>query len=52
VRVSLDLAALGLGANVRAFAPGVEGLQTETEVDLSAVRVPVGQGLFVVVGQR
>ncbi len=33
--------------NVRAFAPAVDGLQPQAEVDLSAVRVPAGEGLFV-----
>ena len=50
VELSVNLEALGLGPDVRARAPAVEGLQAEMEVDLSAVRVPAGQGLFVVVG--
>jgi hypothetical protein len=37
------------GTEVRAFAPAVEGLQRESEVDLSAVTVPAGMGLFIVV---
>ncbi|MGW8281683.1 MAG: glycoside hydrolase domain-containing protein [Gemmatimonadota bacterium] len=49
VDLSVDLEALGLGPDIRAFAPAVEGLQAEAEVDLSAVRVPAGQGLFLVV---
>jgi hypothetical protein len=49
VQLSVDLEALGLEPDVRARAPAVEGLQAEEEVDLSAVRVPAGQGLFVVV---
>ena len=49
VELSLDLQALGLGPDAVAWAPEVEGLQAEVEVDLSAVRVPAGQGLFVVV---
>jgi hypothetical protein len=49
VQLSVDLEALGLGPDVSARAPAVEGLQAEAEVDLSAVRVPAGQGLFVVV---
>jgi hypothetical protein len=49
VELSVDFEALGLGADIRAYAPAVEGLQAEAEVDLSAVRVPAGQGLFVVV---
>mgnify|MGYP001556080444 FL=1 len=48
VELSLDLDALGLGPDVRAWAPAVEGLQAETEVELSAVRVPAGQGLFLI----
>jgi len=49
VELSLDNDALGLGPDVRAWAPAVEGLQAETEVELSAVRVPAGQGLFLIV---
>ena len=49
VELSVDLDALGLGPDIRAWAPEVEGLQAEAKVDLSAVRVPAGQGLFVVV---
>lgn len=49
VDLSVDLEALGLGPDIRAFAPAVEGLQAEAVVDLSAVRVPAGQGLFVIV---
>ncbi|MFC1543747.1 glycoside hydrolase domain-containing protein [Gemmatimonadota bacterium] len=49
VELSLDLDALGLGEGVRVYAPGVEGLQEEREVDLKAVRVPAGMGVFVVV---
>jgi hypothetical protein len=37
------------GTGVRAYAPDVEGIQTAAEIDLSAVPVPAGQGLFVVV---
>ena len=58
VSLSADWEALGFGADprgtsgtgtaARAYAPAVEGLQEETEVDLSAVRIPAGQGLFVV----
>lgn len=49
VRLNLDAAALGLGPDYVAVAPTVSGLQAEAAVDLSAVRVPAGQGLFVVV---
>jgi len=37
------------GSHVRAYAPAVEGLQEAADIDLSAVRVPAGMGLFVVV---
>ncbi len=49
VDLSVDLEALGLGPDARAWAPAVEGLQAESDVDLMAVRVPAGQGLFVIV---
>ena len=49
VRLDLDPAALGLDPDHRAVAPAVDGLQEEAVVDLSAVRVPAGQGLFVLV---
>jgi hypothetical protein len=51
VNLSLDLQALGLGPEVTARAPGVDGLQEAGDVDLSAVRVPAGQGLWVVVAE-
>jgi hypothetical protein len=38
------------GATVRALAPGVDGLQEEHAVDLSAVEVPAGMGLFILLG--
>ncbi len=50
VDLTVDLSALGLEGEVRAHAPTVDGLQAASEVDLSAVSVPAGQGLFVVVG--
>jgi len=50
VSLSVDLAALGLGSHPQAYAPTVEGLQAGGEVDLSAVSVPAGMGLFLVVG--
>jgi hypothetical protein len=49
VGLELDLGALGLGEGARAYAPPVAGLQEGGEVDLSAVSVPAGQGLWVVV---
>jgi hypothetical protein len=49
VSLSMDLETLGFGPDVRAWAPAVEGLQAESDVDLMAVRVPAGQGLFVIV---
>jgi len=49
VSLTLDRQALGLPGPVRAHAPGVEGLQGSSPVDLQAVRVPAGMGLFVVV---
>ncbi len=61
VNLTVDWEALGLGETggaaggasstqaPRAYAPSVEGLQDEAEVDLTSVRVPAGQGLFVVV---
>mgnify|MGYP000051842269 CR=1 FL=1 len=61
VSLDVDWEALGLGAGregveadgvppgaaLRVFAPAVEGLQPESEVDLSGVTVPAGMGLFV-----
>jgi hypothetical protein len=49
VRLTIDGAALGLSSGWRAVAPAVEGLQSAEEVDLSAVRVPANQGLFVLI---
>ena len=49
VNLSVDLEALGLGEGVRAYTPGVAGLQPEAEVDLSAVLVPGGMGLWLVI---
>jgi hypothetical protein len=37
------------GAPIRVLAPAVEGLQAESLVDLSAVSVPAGMGLFILV---
>ena len=47
VEVTLDLVGLEIEGPVRAWAPAVEGLQSEAEVDLGAVPVPAGQGLFL-----
>ena len=49
IRVTVDRAALGAGSDWRAVAPAVEGLQSAAEVDLSAVRVPANQGLFILI---
>jgi len=49
VRIDLDAPALGLTGELRAWAPGVEGLQEEAQVDLAAVRVPAGEGRWIVV---
>ncbi|MCP4897762.1 MAG: hypothetical protein GY906_12390, partial [bacterium] len=49
ITLDMDLAALGLEGDVRAHAPSVEGLQEGGPVDLGAVTIPVGQGLFVLV---
>jgi hypothetical protein len=50
VSLSADWDALGFGGEEGhgAYAPAVEGLQEIVDVDLSAVRLPAGQGLFVV----
>jgi hypothetical protein len=52
VALTLDLAALGLGGSVRAYAPAVLGLQSQTDVDLSAVVVPANQGVFLRLERR
>jgi len=52
VRLTLDASTLGDLSQVRAHAPGVEGLQAAGEVDLSHVQVPANQGLFVLVVER
>jgi hypothetical protein len=63
VRLDVDWEALGFGGSreggeavgvppgtaLRVFSPAVEGLQPESEVDLTAVTVPAGMGLFIVV---
>jgi hypothetical protein len=50
VDLSVDFDALGLDEDLPAWAPSVEGLQVEGEVDLAAVRVPARMGLFVRIG--
>jgi hypothetical protein len=52
VRLTLDESILGELSQMRVYAPAVEGLQAEAEVDLSRVRVPANRGLFVLVGRR
>jgi len=47
VSLSVDRAKVGLGEALRASTPAVEGLQAASDVDVTAVRVPAGQGLFV-----
>jgi hypothetical protein len=49
-RVSLDLSGLGL-TTVTGVTPHVDGLQEQAEVDLTAVRVPANQGLWVVIAR-
>jgi len=48
--LDVDWQALGVPAGSPAVAPPVAGLQDGGPVDLSAVRVPAGQGLWLVVG--
>jgi hypothetical protein len=43
---------VGETSPIRAYAPAVEGLQERADVDLSAVRVPAGEGLFILVVPR
>jgi hypothetical protein len=52
VCVTIDRDARGVVPGGRAHAPFVEGLQTAAEVDLSQVRIPANQGLFVIVRPR
>jgi hypothetical protein len=47
IDLRLDLDALGLEQPLRAWTPAVEGLQDAAELDLGALRVPTGQGLFL-----
>ncbi|HSG06706.1 MAG TPA: glycoside hydrolase domain-containing protein [Longimicrobiales bacterium] len=49
VSLDLDWGALGLGSTSSAAAPAVAGLQEGGVVDLAAIRVPAGQGSWVVV---
>jgi hypothetical protein len=49
VNLELDTNVLGLGPRPEATAPFVEGLQPGGAVDLSAVTVPAGKGLWVMV---
>jgi hypothetical protein len=37
---------------LRAFSPTVEGLQSEAELDLAAVPVPAGQGLYLIITRQ
>jgi hypothetical protein len=47
--LTVNWEALGLDPNqVQAFAPEVLGLQQEAAIDLSAVDIPAGQGLFLI----
>ncbi len=49
VRLIVDASALDMPSDWSALVPAVEGLQSPTAVDLSAVRVPANQGLFILV---
>ncbi|MDH5589254.1 MAG: DUF6067 family protein [Gemmatimonadota bacterium] len=51
VSLDVDWDALGVSPASAARAPAVEGLQEGGEVDLSALRVPAGMGVWVVVGE-
>ena len=44
-----DIGPYGRQRGVRAYPPAVERRQEEAVLDLSAVHVPAGQGLFLVV---
>ena len=50
IDLGIDFEAFGLEGEARAFAPAVEGLQEASEVNLSAVAVPAGMGVFLVLG--
>jgi hypothetical protein len=45
--LDIDRPALGLGADLAGTAPAVDGLQAGGPVDLSAVRIPAGGGLWI-----
>jgi len=49
VSLEIDRDALGIAPDAAGTAPAVSGLQEPGTVDLSAVRVPAGEGLWVVV---
>jgi hypothetical protein len=49
VRLTVDPTALDTASGWLAVTPAVEGLQSAAEVDLSAVRIPANQGLFVLI---
>ena len=50
VDVTADLESLGIDPSARVWTPAVEGLQRAGELDLDAVLVPAGQGLFIRLG--
>ncbi|MGB5161589.1 MAG: glycoside hydrolase domain-containing protein [Thermoanaerobaculia bacterium] len=50
VDLKVNFEALGLEEGVRAHAPSVEGLQEASEVNLSAVKVGAGMGIFLMLG--
>jgi hypothetical protein len=52
ISLDLDLRALGLSGQLAFSAPAVDGLQTGEDLDPAAVRVPAGQGLYVLVTER
>lgn len=52
VSLAVDLAAMGLPADVRAYAPAVAGLQAAADIDLRAVVVRANRGLFIRIDRR
>jgi len=50
IDLTVDLEALGLEEGVRAHSPSVEGLQEASDVNLSAVKVGAGMGIFLMLG--
>ena len=50
IDLSVDFSALGLSPDVSVRAPEVLGLQEAATVELAALRVPAGQGLWIVLG--